>query len=171
MKRDFWGIDGEIWGWNRYIISNFHSLQKRVLKNTPRKKRTNVQIKGGGSKAFWTMSKKTALFWKGGIPYVPMSFGPVTLWCKVFYSKTLGFLVKVWKCWSSVKMPFLSFCRCLGRSIWLCVSCASHPLAKVSTTELGLIGQRGTGGRVVEADKQKRANQAYLFVPIFRNLC
>ena len=26
MKRDFWGIDGEIWGWNRYIISNFHSL-------------------------------------------------------------------------------------------------------------------------------------------------
>ena len=40
-------------------------------------------------------------------------------------------------------------------------------MAKVSTTELGLIGQRGTGGRVVEADKQKRANQAYLFVPTF----
>ena len=28
-------IFGEIWGLNRYIISNFHSLQKRVLKNTP----------------------------------------------------------------------------------------------------------------------------------------
>ena len=23
MKRDFWGIDGELLGWNRYIISNF----------------------------------------------------------------------------------------------------------------------------------------------------
>ena len=59
MKRDFWGIDGEIWGWNWYIISNFHSLQNR----------TNVQTKGGGgSKAFWTMFKKTALFLMDGFP-------------------------------------------------------------------------------------------------------
>ena len=26
MKRDFWGMDGEIWGWNRDIISNFHFI-------------------------------------------------------------------------------------------------------------------------------------------------
>ena len=51
MKRDFWGIDGEILGWNRYIISNFQTLFKRVLKNTPRK-----------------MFKKTALFLSDGIP-------------------------------------------------------------------------------------------------------
>ena len=68
MKRDFWGIDGEIWGWNRYIISNFHSLQKRVLKNTPCKIGQMFKRKGGGSKAFWTMLKKTALFLKDGFP-------------------------------------------------------------------------------------------------------
>ena len=39
------------------------------MKKHPLQNRTNVQIKGGGgSKAFWTMFKKTALFWKGGIP-------------------------------------------------------------------------------------------------------
>ena len=66
MKRDFWGIDGEIWGWNRYIISNF---QKRVLKNTPCKIGQMFKRKGGGSKAFWTMLKKTALFLMDGFPY------------------------------------------------------------------------------------------------------
>ena len=46
-----------------YQISN----KKRPLQN-----RTNVQTKGGGgSKAFWTMFKKTALFWKEGIPKYP----------------------------------------------------------------------------------------------------
>ena len=54
-------IFGEIWGWNRYITSNFHSLQKRVLKNTPCKI-------GQRSKAFWTMLKKTALFLSDGFP-------------------------------------------------------------------------------------------------------
>ena len=39
-------------------------------------------------------------------------------------------------------------------------------MAKVSTTELGLIGQCGTGGRVVEADMQKRANCANSLVLI-----
>ena len=39
------------------------------MKKHPLQNRTNVQIKGGGGpKAFWTMFKKTALFWKGGIP-------------------------------------------------------------------------------------------------------
>ena len=67
MKRDFWGIDGEIWGWNRYIISN---AQKRVLKNTPCKIGQMFKRKGGGgSKAFWTMLKKTALFLMNGFPY------------------------------------------------------------------------------------------------------
>ena len=45
---------------------------KNAFKKHPLQNRTNVQIKGGGrggSKAFWTMFKKTALFWKGGIPY------------------------------------------------------------------------------------------------------
>ena len=68
MKRDFWGIDGEIWGWNRYIISNFHSLQQRVLKNTPCKIGQMFKRKGGGVKAFWTMFKKTALFLMDGFP-------------------------------------------------------------------------------------------------------
>ena len=48
MKRDFWGIYGEIWGWNRYIITTILNAQ-------------NVQIKGGGV-------KKTALFSRDGFP-------------------------------------------------------------------------------------------------------
>ena len=42
---------------------------KNAFKKHPLQNRTNVQIKGGGSKAFWTMFKKTALFWNEGIPY------------------------------------------------------------------------------------------------------
>ena len=37
-------------------------------KKHPLQNRTNVQIKGGGSKAFWTMFKKTALFLGVGFP-------------------------------------------------------------------------------------------------------
>ena len=45
------------------------SMLKNAFKKYPPQNRTNVQIKGGGgSKAFWTMLKKTALFWNGGIP-------------------------------------------------------------------------------------------------------
>ena len=45
-------------------------MLKNAFKKYPPQNRTNVQIKGGrGSKAFWTMFKKTALFWKEGIPY------------------------------------------------------------------------------------------------------
>ena len=62
MKRDFWGIDGEIWGWNRYIISNFHSLH-------PLQNRTNVQTKGGGGvKGLLNNVQKTALFLMDGFP-------------------------------------------------------------------------------------------------------
>ena len=68
MKRDFWGIDGEIWGWNRYIITTIFNAQKRVLKNTPCKIGQMFKRKGGGSKAFWTMLKKTALFLMDGFP-------------------------------------------------------------------------------------------------------
>ena len=45
------------------------SMLKNAFKKYPPQNRTNVQIKGGGgSKAFWTMFKKTALFWNEGIP-------------------------------------------------------------------------------------------------------
>ena len=70
MKRDFWGIDGEIWGWNRYIITTIFNAQKRVLKNTPCKIGQMFKQKGGGAKAFWTMFKITALFLKDGFPKV-----------------------------------------------------------------------------------------------------
>ena len=43
----------------------------------PLQNRTNVQIKGGGgSKAFWTMFKNTALFWKDGFPYFDFICAP-----------------------------------------------------------------------------------------------
>ena len=38
------------------------------LQISPPPNRTNVQTKGGGSKAFWTMLKKTALFLMDGFP-------------------------------------------------------------------------------------------------------
>ena len=43
---------------------------KNAVKKHPLQNRTNVQIKGGGSKAFWTMLKKTALFLRDGFPNV-----------------------------------------------------------------------------------------------------
>ena len=43
-------------------------MLKNSFKKHPLQNRTNVQIKGGGSKAFWTMFKKTALFLHGGFP-------------------------------------------------------------------------------------------------------
>ena len=75
MKRDFWGIDGEIWGWNSYIISSFHSLhpppqiqtgiiitifnaQKRFLKKSPH----DVQTKGGGGQSLLNNVKKKLPF-------------------------------------------------------------------------------------------------------------
>ena len=42
---------------------------KNYVGKHPLQNRTNVQIKGGGSKAFWTMFKKTALFSRDGFPY------------------------------------------------------------------------------------------------------
>ena len=51
-------------------IGTLYQMLKNAFKKHPLQNRTNVQIKGGeGSKAFWTMFKKTALFWKEGIPY------------------------------------------------------------------------------------------------------
>ena len=42
---------------------------KNAFKKPPLQNRTNVQIKGGGgSKAFWTMFKKTSLFPRDGFP-------------------------------------------------------------------------------------------------------
>ena len=53
-------------------IGTLYQMLKNAFKKHPLQNRTNVQIKGGGgSKAFWTMFKKTALFWNGGIPYPP----------------------------------------------------------------------------------------------------
>ena len=50
-------------------IGTLYQMLKNAFKKHPLQNRTNVQIKGaGGSKAFWTMLKKTALFWKDGIP-------------------------------------------------------------------------------------------------------
>ena len=49
-------------------------MLKNAFKKYPPQNRTNVQIKGGGSKAFWTMFKKTALFWNDGIPNVAANF-------------------------------------------------------------------------------------------------
>ena len=85
MKRDFWGIDGEILGWNRYIISNFHSLHPppqiqtviyMILGGGPIACQEKIhhmmfKRKGEGSKAFWTMLKKTALFLRVGFPKEP----------------------------------------------------------------------------------------------------
>ena len=44
-------------------IGTLYQMLKNAFKKHPLQNRTNVQIKrGGGSKAFWTMFKKTALF-------------------------------------------------------------------------------------------------------------
>ena len=70
MNRDFWGIDGEIWGGNRYIISNFHSLHPPPqIKNTPCKIGQMFKRKGGGVKGLLNNVKKTALFLHDGFPY------------------------------------------------------------------------------------------------------
>ena len=59
MKREFWGIDGEIWWWNRYIITTIFNAQKRVLKNTPCKIGQMFKRKGGGGqRPFEQCSKK-----------------------------------------------------------------------------------------------------------------
>ena len=50
-------------------IGTLYQMLKNAFKKHPLQNRTNVQIKGGGSKAFWTMFKKTALFWNEGFPY------------------------------------------------------------------------------------------------------
>ena len=50
--------------WGATYISYF----KNAFKKHPLQNRTNVQIKGGGSKAFWTMFKKTSLFPRDGFP-------------------------------------------------------------------------------------------------------
>ena len=45
----------------------FH-IRFNIVKKHPLQNRTNVKIKGGGWKAFWTMLKKTALFLHDGFP-------------------------------------------------------------------------------------------------------
>ena len=53
-------------------IGTLYQIFKNAFKKHPLQNRTNVQSKrggGGGSKAFWTMLKKTALFLKDGFPY------------------------------------------------------------------------------------------------------
>ena len=53
-------------------IGTLYQMLKNAFKKHPLQNRTNVQIKGGGgSKAFWTMFKKTALFLMVGFPYDP----------------------------------------------------------------------------------------------------
>ena len=52
-------------------IGTLYQMLKNAFKKHPLQNRTNVQIKGGGSKAFWTMLKKTALFLQEGIPNSP----------------------------------------------------------------------------------------------------
>ena len=56
------------------------------LKKHPLQNRTNVQIKGGGggSKAFWTMLKKTALFSGDGFPKTDPSKPQPEKWRKTF---------------------------------------------------------------------------------------
>ena len=52
-------------------IGTLYQMLKNAFKKHPLQNRTNVQIKGGGGqKAFWTMFKKTALFWNDGFPYL-----------------------------------------------------------------------------------------------------
>ena len=61
-------IFGEIWGLNRYIISNFHSLQKRILKNTPCKIGQMFKQKGGGGKGLLNNVQKNCTFLNGWLP-------------------------------------------------------------------------------------------------------
>ena len=50
-------------------IGTLYQMLKNAFKKHPLQNRTNVQIKGGGgSKAFWTMFKKTSLFPRDGFP-------------------------------------------------------------------------------------------------------
>ena len=74
MKRDFWGIDGEIWGWNRYIITTIFNAQKRILKNTPCKIGQMFKQKwGGGQRPFEQYSKKLHFFEMRASLTVPVS--------------------------------------------------------------------------------------------------
>ena len=68
-------------------IGTLYQMLKNALKKQPLQNRTNVQIKGGGSKAFWTMFKKTALFWKEGIPNLAL---PNDKWKQGCAWKSLG---------------------------------------------------------------------------------
>ena len=54
-------------------IGTLYQMLKNAFKKHPLQNRTNVQIKGGGSKAFSTMLKKTALFPRDGFPKVEYS--------------------------------------------------------------------------------------------------
>ena len=76
MKRDFWGIDGEIWGWNRYILSNFHSL------HTPCQIGQMFKRKGGGVKGLLNNVKKNCTFPNGWLPWGGfLFFGRLQLAC------------------------------------------------------------------------------------------
>ena len=61
-------------------------MLKNAFKKHPLQNRTNVQIKGeGGSKAFWTMFKKTALFSGDGFPYFLRTFSVLCCTFFVFF--------------------------------------------------------------------------------------
>ena len=83
-----------------------------------------VCIWGGGSKAFWTMLKKTALFWKDGFPY-----------SAYYYSG--AFILEI--CWTSkyLLLSWAYFCTYLAM-FWYFFLPFKIPLNPVSTTEIYL---------------------------------
>ena len=69
IKKSIFGTCRDPWC---YFVDNCCDRRLRTFVKIPSKKIHHMMFKrkGGGSKAFWTMLKKTALFLKGGFPNI-----------------------------------------------------------------------------------------------------
>ena len=88
------------------------------LKKHPLQNRTNVQIKGGGgSKAFWTMLKKTALFLRVGFPNSSVDIYDKYIWCRRYIWYIL--YIFQWYIWYIIHLPVMVGDSGVGKSCLL----------------------------------------------------
>ena len=109
-------------------IGTLYICSKTRYKKHPLQNRTNVQIKGGegGSKAFWTMFKKTALFLSDGFPYwITCSGTLATLPWGADPMISTGLSQ-----WCSMLVSFSSFLACLSLSLFILLFVAAVSLAR-----------------------------------------
>ena len=124
-----------------YFISVSKDIKKHPLQN-----RTNVQIKGvGGSKAFWTMFKKNALFSGDGFPYFLRTFSVLCCTFFVFFhhfSRTFflfsHILCKIFLKKSNVQ--FFLLARAIHREHFL-LHCLKKEIATAKELDLRQLGK------------------------------